>query len=227
MSVPVSAGQTATVQVTYSLAEQTVPAGVSLPEAVPLGELSDENNNPFGFNGQLATDVGDGSGVVVQSDVVLTAAHLVFNDQTLSYVSTANFFFREEAGYYEPEPLAARGWYILSGYAAQRTNDLIGGLAPDQSSPQSRNLDVAALYFTTPVAAAVTAVICPPTLTLMNGLPVRPTRCSPGIRSMGRNSLESIILFQGCCMKPARNGLPWPSTQIPSATSRFIQRPGS
>ena len=136
MSVPVSAGQTATVQVTYSLAEQTVPAGVSLPEAVPLGELSDENNNPFGFNGQLATDVGDGSGVVVQSDVVLTAAHLVFNDQTLSYVSTANFFFARK-----PVITSLNRWRraadILSGYAAQRTNDLIGGLAPDQSSPQS------------------------------------------------------------------------------------------
>jgi len=31
--------------------------------------------------------------------------------------------------------------------AARRTNDLLGGLGPDQSSPQSRNLDVAALYF--------------------------------------------------------------------------------
>ena len=41
----------------------------------------------------------------------------------------------------------------LSGYAAQRTNDLQGGLyAADQSSPQSRNFDVAALYFPSPVA---------------------------------------------------------------------------
>ena len=42
------------------------------------------------------------------------------------------------------------GWYVLSGYAAQRTNDLtLGGYQPDQSSPQSRDLDVAALYFLT------------------------------------------------------------------------------
>jgi hypothetical protein len=40
----------------------------------------------------------------------------------------------------------------LSGYAAQRSNDVLGGLGPDQSSPQSRNMDVAALYFSTPVA---------------------------------------------------------------------------
>jgi hypothetical protein len=41
---------------------------------------------------------------------------------------------------------------VLSGYAAQRTSDVLGGLAPDQSSPQSRNLDVAALYFLSPAA---------------------------------------------------------------------------
>ena len=53
---------------------------------------------------------------------------------------------------FAPDPLPARGWYVLSGYAAQRTNDVLGGLGPDQSSPQSRNLDVAALYFQSPVA---------------------------------------------------------------------------
>jgi hypothetical protein len=37
-------------------------------------------------------------------------------------------------------------------YAEQRTNDVLGGLGPDRSSPQSRNLDVAALYFEEPVA---------------------------------------------------------------------------
>jgi hypothetical protein len=41
----------------------------------------------------------------------------------------------------------------LSGYAAQRTNDLeTGGYAVEQSSPQSREYDVAALYFSTPAA---------------------------------------------------------------------------
>src|SRR5207249_9360142 len=41
-------------------------------------------------------------------------------------------------------------------YAARRTNDLTGSggqvSVPDQSSPESRNLDVAALYFHDPVA---------------------------------------------------------------------------
>ena len=96
--------------------------------------------------GSWRSDVGYGSGVAVQANVVLTAAHLVFNDQTLSYVSQAYWYFQEEAGVYQPEPMAARGWYVLSGYAAQRTNDL-EVYAPDTSTPQSRNLDVAALVF--------------------------------------------------------------------------------
>ncbi len=42
---------------------------------------------------------------------------------------------------------------VLSGYATQRTNDLNTiTYGPDVSSPQSRNLDVAALYFQSPVA---------------------------------------------------------------------------
>ncbi len=40
---------------------------------------------------------------------------------------------------------------MLSGYASQRTNDVYV-LGPGRSSPQSRNFDVAALYFDSPVA---------------------------------------------------------------------------
>jgi len=87
----------------------------------------------------------------VQPNVVLTAGHLVFNDQTLSYANQVYWHFQKEVGIFIPEPLEARAVDVLDGYAAQRTNDL-GGLGgqtylPDQSSPQSRNLDVAALYF--------------------------------------------------------------------------------
>jgi len=104
--------------------------------------------------------VGYGSGVAVQENVVLTAAHMIFDDESLSYVSQAYWYFQEEAGVFAPDPLPARGWYVLSGYAdqgttnyaAQRTNDLRGGFVPNESSPQSRNMDVAALYFLSPVA---------------------------------------------------------------------------
>jgi hypothetical protein len=136
----------------YLLA-QSPPGGVVLPAPVPAGSIGDLVNYSYGFNGQLQSDVGYGSGVAVQANVVLTAAHLIFSDQTLSYVSQAYWYFQRETGVFDPEPLAARGWYVLSGYAAQRTNDLFSGLyAPDQSTPQSRNMDVAALYFSSPAA---------------------------------------------------------------------------
>ncbi len=147
LSVQVQAGQTTYLSENYLLS-QTAPSQVLLPFPVPAGNI---NSDPFRFNGQLQSDVGYGSGVAVQTNVVLTAAHLVFNDQTLSYVSQAYWYFQEETGVFQPEPLAARGWYVLSGYAAQRTNDL-EVYSPDTSTPQSRNMDVAALYFLSPVA---------------------------------------------------------------------------
>jgi sugar lactone lactonase YvrE len=152
-SLQIAAGLPTVVQEIYQ-PSQPLPTGSAflLPEPVPSGEISDSTNYPYGFSGQLETDVGYGGGVAVLANVVLTAAHLVFNDQTLSYVSNAWWFPQEEAPQYVPQPLAAQGWLVLSGYASQRTNDLQSGFYPDQSSPQSRNFDVAALYFQSPVA---------------------------------------------------------------------------
>ena len=151
-SVRIYPGLPTIISANYLLAA-SAPANVLLPFAVPQNNISNLNAYPFGFNGQLQSDLGYGSGVAVQANVVLTAAHLIFNDQTLSYVSQIYWYFQRETGSFEPEPQAARGWYVLSGYAAQRTNDLQSGLyGPDQSTPQSRNLDVAALYFLSPMA---------------------------------------------------------------------------
>ncbi len=150
-TVQVNAGQPSYLSVNYLLAAAP-PANALLPFPVPANQVNDEATFPFGFNGQLQSDTGYGSGVAVQANVVLTAAHLVFNDQTLSYVRHAYWFFRRNAGVSEPLPQEARGFYVLSGYAAQRTNDLFSGSAPEQSTAPSRNLDVAALYFSEPVA---------------------------------------------------------------------------
>ena len=155
LAVQVSAGLPTVLSENYALADSP-PAGVELPFPVPANNINDLNDYPFGFNGQLHSDTGYGSGVAVQAKVVLTAAHVVFNDQTLSYVNQVYWYFQREAGAFEPEPQAAHGWLVLSGYASQRTNDLegLGGqtYSSDESSPQSRNLDVAALYFDLPVA---------------------------------------------------------------------------
>ena len=152
-AVQVFGGQATIVSANYLLAS-SLPGGVTTtPSQITPGAITDIANHPYGFNGQLYTDVGYGSGVAVRESVVLTAAHIVFNDATLGYVSQAYWKFQNEAGTFSPEPIAARGWYVLSGYASQRTNDLqMSGYGIDQSSPQSRNLDVAALYFLTPAA---------------------------------------------------------------------------
>jgi hypothetical protein len=148
LSVQVNAGQTTFLSESYSVANPK-PANVAFPSPVPTNEISDVVDYPFGFNGQLQSDVGYGSGVAVEANVVLTAAHLVFNDQTLAYVSQIYWYFQQETGVFASEPQAARGWYVLSGYAAQRTSDILtNSYSPDQSSALSRNLDVAALYFT-------------------------------------------------------------------------------
>lgn len=146
LSVPINTNSPTYVNVSYPNANPA-PANVSLPFICPT-----PGSTPFCYAGQLQSDVGYGSGGAVDTNVVLTAAHLVFNDQDLAYVDNAFWFWQREAGSVEPLPQAARGWYVLSGYAAQRTNDLNSGYYPDQSTPPSRNDDVAALYFDAPVA---------------------------------------------------------------------------
>ncbi len=153
LSVLVAPGTPTVRQVTYLPAVTTsnLPANFSLPKPVPPGQIAEA---PFAFNGQLQTDAGYGSGVAVLPNVVLTAADVVFNDQTLSYASQATWFSQEETNLSVPAPLQARGWYVLSGYASQRTGDLQAGLAPGQSSPGSRNFDVAALFFISSTAGS-------------------------------------------------------------------------
>jgi hypothetical protein len=149
LAVAAPAGMSATNTVNYLL-PATPPATAVFPSSVPPGGFTN-TGLPYAFNGQLQSDVGFGSGVAVRETVVLTAAHLVFNDNTLSYVSQVNWFFQEDQTPIVPA-VPARGWYVLSGYAAQRTNDLAAGYSPGQSSPLSQDFDVAALYFNAPVA---------------------------------------------------------------------------
>jgi len=111
------------------------------PVVVPFSTVT--NTAPYSFNGQLQTSVGFGSGFVVQSRVVLTAAHVLFDDYQLSYVATARWFLQRYINQLEPAAQIPRGWYIFDGYAAERAADNSPGI----STPASQNLDAAALYF--------------------------------------------------------------------------------
>jgi len=78
---------------------------------------------------------------------------VIFNETTLSYVDPVYWFFQKHDGEFDPNPLQMRGAYGIGGYAyaAQRTNDVVNpSYGTNVSSPASRDLDVAALYFPGP-----------------------------------------------------------------------------
>ena len=115
------------------------------PRVLSFSEVTD-TNRPYLYNGQLQTDAGVSSGVVVKKRVVLTAAHALFNDGTREWVTDARWFFQEHAAVYQPVPQTPRGWYVASGYAAQRNDDLNKGTSPGYSTTESQQLDAAALF---------------------------------------------------------------------------------
>jgi len=100
---------------------------------------------PYAFNGQIsdASGVHHGSGIVVAEHVVLTAAHMVFDAQNLTWRSGASWHFQRHGQDFNPPPIHARGYFVFSDYAAQLTNGLAGTGLP----LSSWDLDVAALFF--------------------------------------------------------------------------------
>ncbi|MBI4658648.1 MAG: VCBS repeat-containing protein [Verrucomicrobia bacterium] len=105
---------------------------------------------PYAFNGQIVTDSGLGSGVVVKPNVVLTAAHLAFDGTTFSYVPRVRWQFQRHSGEFDPKPQLPRGQFILEGYAAQRERDSATGVPLGASTYLAYDRDAAALYFLEP-----------------------------------------------------------------------------
>jgi len=158
MPVRVQPGLTALAVVEYTRIPDVIP-GASVP--VPLDGYSfirqaqsDVPRMPLPMVGQLRTPAGFGSGIVVRQRVVLTAAHVLFDESTGAFVDPSTIEWRPErqAGNsgYEPVPIRAAGYYVNENYAAAR-------LAERQSlaagvTPLSQEWDVAAIYFDEPVA---------------------------------------------------------------------------
>jgi hypothetical protein len=145
--VSVESNRTSVIAATYLVANP--PIGSS-PTLVIFSNLqSPASEVTYAYNGQLVSQLGYGSGCVVKRRVVLTAAHVVFDDTTLSFVPEVRWMFQRNASNpgapdpYEPPAQRARGWYVFGGYGAARRDDN----SPGFSSPISQNLDVAALYF--------------------------------------------------------------------------------
>ena len=141
INVTVDSGATKVATATYYLASATTGTA---PSVVSFDTVSTSQTLPYAYVGQIRSDLGSATGFVVKPRVVATAAHVVFDDGTLSYVSSLQWLFQRDRGTYEPTPQIPRGFYVFDGYAAQRTADATPGV----STPQSQNLDAAALFFT-------------------------------------------------------------------------------
>ncbi len=136
----VEAGETSAVTITYFLAPSATGAA---PVPLDFPTVSTDQSLPYAHVGQIRSDAGLASGFVVKPRVVATAAHVVFDDGSLSFATGLQWLFQRDRGVHEPVPQTPRGFYIFDGYAALREAEN----TPGESSPQSQNLDVAALYF--------------------------------------------------------------------------------
>ncbi|MBE2283560.1 MAG: fibronectin type III domain-containing protein [Prosthecobacter sp.] len=138
-NVIISDGQTAAPTITYFLADSSSGAA---PSPLSFASISTDTAQPSAHVGQLRSDAGVSSGFVVKPRVIATAAHVVWDDGTLSTVKGLQWLFQRHAAVHEPRPITPRGFYLFDGYAAQRVIDN----SPGDSTPQSQNLDVAAIY---------------------------------------------------------------------------------
>lgn len=145
-----------TVTATYEPAPP-LPAGARQPAPIPTySEIEDGLNEtlrrPLSLMGQLQSAAGYGSGMAVRRKVVLTAAHVLWDESTTNFVPEIEWRHERHAGDYEPKPLRARGWYVFDEYAKQRRQEREQGLPPGVSTPASQQWDVAAIYFDQAVA---------------------------------------------------------------------------
>lgn len=140
MSVDIADGQNAPVLIAY--APVTEPVGAS-PLPLSFANVSADTAMPHAFVGQIRSRAGVGSGFVVRPRVVATAAHVLWDDVTLSNAQDIEWLFQKHAEVHEPEPIIPRGHYLITGYAAQRQDEG----TPGASSPASQTLDAATLYF--------------------------------------------------------------------------------
>jgi hypothetical protein len=143
----VGAGLESTRQVYFGPAGAGVGSGLA-PVRVSFAEVQRE---PYHYNGLIETEVPSesgsqirfGSGVVVKERVVLTAAHVLFDDRNLTYVTRARWYLQKHMGDHEARPQSPQGWYIRAGYDHQRQKDN----SPDVATPESQAMDIAAMFF--------------------------------------------------------------------------------
>lgn len=136
----VADAQTTTITITYYIKEE--PVGTP-PDQLSFETFSDDETLPNAYVGQLRADSGSGSGFVVRPRVVVTAGHVIFDDGTLSVATGVQWLFQHDRQVHDPVPQTPRGFFLMTGYAAQRAEDN----SPGVSTPASQNLDAGTLFF--------------------------------------------------------------------------------
>jgi hypothetical protein len=142
LTVSIAEGQVKSATAVYYLPDAQVGSRPS-----PTGfdsVVSGAPENPLRFIGQIRNDAGAGTGFVVKPRVVCTAAHVVWDELQEAPFTGLRWYFQLERGIHEPVPQIPRGSFILSGYSEARKRV---GTVPGQSTPESQNNDVAALWF--------------------------------------------------------------------------------
>lgn len=111
-----------------------------------LAGSPDLEGDPYQYVGMIRSSLGRGTGTVVSERVVLTAAHLFFDFNGLSFAET-QWFARQQQGERQAPPMTPRGILYQTSYAKLVAPDSIDGSVPDlPEDPQE--VDFAALYFT-------------------------------------------------------------------------------
>ena len=127
-------------------------AGASEPTLRTEAELVGPGGLPYEFCGSVSSGGGEGSGVAVDDQVVLTTARGVFNYESGSFYRNADWKFQHYASESERAPQRARGALIFGeGYAAGYAQLQAAGNTSTSANASAFDLDVAVLWFADPV----------------------------------------------------------------------------
>ena len=140
VTATVADGENTSITITYYVKE--APLGTP-PSMLAFEDVSTDDSLPNAYVGQLRGDAGSGSGFVVRPRVVVTAGHVIFDDGTLAATTGLRWHFQEDRDVHDPVPQTPRGFFLMTGYAAQRAADN----SPGVSTPASQNLDAGTLFF--------------------------------------------------------------------------------
>lgn len=135
--------------------------------------IADDSDFSTLFIGRISSSAGFGTGTAAQVNTVLTCAHILFDDATLSFATNVRWHHQAQRDFHQPAAeleseytgvlnaagarvhssgIVPRGWVVMGDYAAKRIEHMETGGSPGYATPESQNLDVGALFFTKPVA---------------------------------------------------------------------------